>query len=120
MIFQLVEDIIFCVVSGETSNAEELTKRIIDLLKTANEIISKQTTEFMLAKKEFIGRQIQSMNSLEGIANRYEGKLFDGAMSFDAVKILEELRLVDVVQAINEFIEPNSVSVYQVLPKEDV
>ncbi|KRL07784.1 EF-P 5-aminopentanol modification-associated protein YfmH [Liquorilactobacillus hordei] len=110
----------FCVISGETSHAEELTKRIIDLLKTANNLINSQTAEFLLAKKEFIGRQIQSMNSLEGIANRYEGNLFAGAMSFDAVEILEKIELKDVLKAMNEFIEPDNVSVYQVLPKEDV
>ncbi|KRN31525.1 pitrilysin family protein [Liquorilactobacillus mali] len=110
----------FCVISGETSNAEKLIMKVMELLKTANEAIGGQRAEFILAKKEFIGRQIQSMNSLEGIANRHEGKLFDGALSFDAVKILEELEMKDILQAVGEFIEPDNISVYQVLPKEDV
>lgn len=110
----------FCIISGETNNAEKLTSEIIKLIKVAPEKLSKSEKEFQLTKKEFIGRQIQSMNSLEGIANRYEGSLFDNAMSFDTVEILKNLTLIDILKAMEYFIEENNMSVYQVLPKEEI
>lgn len=67
--------------------------------------------------KEFLGSIIRSMNSLESIANRYEGRLYDDATIFDMVEILEKITLEDVVKTAEEFLKQDAISIYELLPE---
>lgn len=108
----------FAIISGDSDQPQDLTNAIIAIAEKAPELLAKRQKEFTLAQREFIGRYIQSMNSLEAIANRYSASLFDGATIFDVVPLIEELTLEDVINVAKTFIKSEAISVFQVLPKE--
>ncbi len=70
-----------------------------------------------MAKREFIGHYLQALNSLESIANSYEGDLYDSATLLDYIPIIEAMTLDDVKQVAQSFLGPEVFSVFQVLPK---
>ncbi|MCP0887729.1 insulinase family protein [Ligilactobacillus sp. WILCCON 0076] len=118
--FQIERGFHFAVISGDTKNPQELSNEIIGIAENAQNILVNQQSEFQLAQRELIGRYITSMNSLESIANQYAGDLFEDATIFDVVPIIEKITLDDIKKVAQDFIRSEAVSVYQVLPKEDV
>ena len=60
------------------------------------------------------------MNSLESIANRYEADLFENATLFDMVTLLEQIQFEDLTVIAKQFLRSEAISVYQILPKEEV
>ena len=56
------------------------------------------------------------LDSPEAIANRYAGRLFDGANLMDEIETLNAITLDDLYQVATEFITPQGISVYQVVP----
>lgn len=109
----------FVTMSGDTDSPQELSNAVIEIAENAQGILENAEEQFELVCRELIGRCISSMNSLESIANRYEGSLFDGATVFDYVPLLERMTLDDVRKTAGEFIRSEAVSVYQILPKEE-
>lgn len=104
-------------ISGSTSKPEEFKKKIEDLIVQAPDLLEDRAEEFELSKKKFLGSIIRSMNSLESIANRYEGRLYDDATIFDMVEILEKITLEDVVKTAEEFLNQDAISIYELLPE---
>lgn len=109
----------FVTMSGDTDSPQELSNAVIEIAENAQGILENAEEQFELVCRELIGRCISSMNSLESIANRYDGSLFDGATVFDYVPLLERMTLDDVRKTAGEFIRSEAVSVYQILPKEE-
>lgn len=107
------------IISGDTEKPQELSKAIIEIAENATDILKQSQNEFGLAKKEMLGRYIQYLNSLESIANQYEGNLFESATIFDAIALLEEITLEDIITAASDFLNVDAISIYQILPKED-
>lgn len=117
--FSLERGFHFATISGDTERPQELSNAVIDIAEHASELLEDKDEAFELAKREMIGRNIQAMNSLESIANRYEAKLFEHATLFDIGTILEQLTLADVKDVAKKFLRSEAISVYQILPKED-
>ncbi|MBD5069693.1 MAG: insulinase family protein [Lactobacillus sp.] len=117
--FSLERGFHFASISGDTNKPQELSNAVIEIAEHALETLEGKEVEFELAKKEMIGRNIQALNSLESIANSYEGDLFEGATLFDVVPLLEELTLRDIKEVAQQFLRSEAISVYQILPKED-
>ena len=115
--FQFERGFNFAMISGSTSKPEEFKKKIEDLIVQAPDLLEDRAEEFELSKKEFLGSIIRSMNSLESIANRYEGRLYDDATIFDMVEILEKITLEDVVKTAEEFLNQDAISIYELLPE---
>ena len=92
---------------------------MIEIAEHALEFLEDKEAAFELAKRELIGRNIQAMNSLESIANRYEAELFENATLFDVGALLEQLTLADIKAVAKQFLRSEAISVYQILPKED-
>lgn len=115
--FQFERGFNFAMISGSTSKPEEFKKKIEDLIVQAPDLLEDRAEEFELSKKEFLGSIIRSMNSLESIANRYEGRLYDDATIFDMVEILEKISLEDVVETAEEFLNQDAISIYELLPE---
>lgn len=107
----------FAVISGDSDQPQALSNAIIEIAENAVGSLSNRQAEFELAQREFIGRYIQAMNSLEAIANRYSADLFEGATVFELVPVIEELTLEDIIAAAKSFIKPEAISVFQILPK---
>ena len=84
----------------------------------AQDQVANQKNELELAARELLGRTIKSINSLEAIANRYEGKLFDNATIFDIPDLLKDIKMEDLITAAKELINFDNATVTQILPEE--
>lgn len=116
--FQLERGFNFALLSTNTSKVEDFISSIQKILKNSPRILTESKEEFELEKREFLGSIIKSMDSLESIANRYEGKLFDDATIFDMAEILEEIRLDDLIEISQKYFDEERMSVFKILPKE--
>lgn len=72
--------------------------------------------QFELVKREAIGRIVGAINSVEAIANQYDGPLFDGATIFDELTTLEGLTFTDILPAAEAFLGQGRQTVYTILP----
>ncbi len=117
--FSLERGFHFATISGDTNKPQELSNAVIEIAEHALEFLDDKEAAFELAKRELIGRNIQAMNSLESIANRYEAELFENATLFDVGALLEQLTLADIKAVAKQFLRSEAISVYQILPKED-
>ena len=117
--FSLERGFHFATISGDTNKPQELSNAVIDIAEHALGFLEDKGSAFELAKRELIGRNLQAMNSLESIANRYEADLFESATLFDVGALLEQLTLDDIRAVAKQFLRSEAISVYQILPKED-
>lgn len=117
--FQLERGFNFALFSTNTNKVEEFIDGIKKIMANAPSILAESKEEFELEKREFLGSIIKSMDSLESIANRYEGKLFDDATIFDMAEILEEISLDDLVKVSEKYFDEQRLSVFKILPKEN-
>ena len=106
----------FILVDGNTRQPEAFVAAIKEILQTAPTTVAHLTEELALAKKEFLGQTIKSINSLEAIANRYERPLFGYATIFDLVPLVQEVTLADVLAA-TKIIDFDNLTINQVVPQ---
>lgn len=106
----------FAMIGGDTKDPDELAKRIIDILLQTNE---KTLSDAVVdrAKKKKIGGFLRSLNSPEFIANQFTRYAFNGSNLFDALSILEEISVQDIVAAANECRDEKRISICQVVSK---
>ena len=117
--FEIERGFHFASISGDTDNPQKLSDAIIHILENAADYLADADAQFELAKREMLGQSIQSMNSLESIANQYDGDLFNDATVFDRAPIIENMTLDQVRQGAKDFIRSEAISVYQIMAKED-
>ncbi|MCI3029322.1 insulinase family protein [Desemzia sp. C1] len=107
----------FLEVGSDTKDPETFDRKIRELLLTAKD--SKELTEehLLLIKKRMIGQHLQSLNSLEYIANQYSQQLFGEAALFDMVPIIENIRLEELRDLAAEFMVEEHMSTFTIWPK---
>lgn len=107
----------FLEVGSDTKDPETFDQKIRELLLTAKD--SKELTEehLLLIKKRMIGQHLQSLNSLEYIANQYSQQLFGEAALFDMVPIIENIRLEELRDLAAEFMVEEHMSTFTIWPK---
>ncbi|MGX6994088.1 insulinase family protein, partial [Vagococcus penaei] len=104
--------------STDTNNPEQFANQIVNLLlKSAN---SPELTErnLALAKKKMIGKHLQSLDSLEYIANQFSAMKFGETSLFDLTKVIESISLDDLHHAREQFIRPEALSRFYIYPKK--
>lgn len=109
----------FAVISGDTTYFEEMEDRIKQTIMHAPNILAESQQELDLAKKEFLGQYIQAQNSLESIANGYDGQLFEHATLFDYAIQVQQITLEQVEEAIENLLAPHVISTFRVMPEKD-
>ncbi|MYV04497.1 EF-P 5-aminopentanol modification-associated protein YfmH [Furfurilactobacillus milii] len=119
--FSLERGFHFLTVSSDTDDPNSFSEAIINVLEHVSDYLSGQPAieNFELVKREAIGHHIMMLNSVEAIANAYEGKLFDNANLLDETQLLESLTLADVQSLAEALIRSEGISVFDVLPTED-
>ena len=107
----------FLEVGSDTKDPETFNQKIKELLLTAED--SKELTEehLLLIKKRMIGQHLQSLNSLEYIANQYSQQLFGKAALFDMVPIIENIQLEELKQLAADFMVEEHMSTFTIWPK---
>lgn len=106
----------FAYFSSNTDQMERFADEIVAILESADQQIDAARTRFEGIKNAELGRLIGLLDFPETIANRYSGKLFDGANLMDEIRLLKEITLDDLYTVAKQFITSQGISVYQVIP----
>ncbi|GBG94599.1 peptidase M16 [Ligilactobacillus salitolerans] len=107
----------FAVVSADTAHYQEMEQAVVKTFKHAADLLQNAVKQLALAKKEYLGQYIQAQNSLESIANSYEGNLFGQTTVLDQAALIQEISLADVLAAISQLCDPQVLSIYRILPE---
>lgn len=115
--FNLDRTFHFIDVSGDTKDSAVFSAEIKKLLLGAK--MSSELTDENLAivKKKMIGQELQSLNSLEYIANQYSQPIYGEATLFDVVPIIESITLNEIKKAAEEFMIEDHMTTFHILPK---
>jgi len=114
--FQVQRGAHFAQLAGDTDQPEQFASELTAILKDAPAQLAAAKPQFDLVKREAIGRIVGAINSVEGIANQYDGPLFDGATIFDELAILEQLTFDELLTAAKAFLDQSQATVYTILP----
>lgn len=106
----------FGMVGSDTDKPDHLEEELKNILFAARE--GKIVTEEKLnsIRKKKIGAFLRSLNSPESIANQFTRYAFNDMKLFDVVTVLESLTYDEVNKAVQEFIDEDRMSVFQILP----
>lgn len=114
--FEMQRGFHFAYFSSNTDQMERFADEVVAILESADKQIDAARTRFAGIKRAELGRLIGLLDTPEAIANRYAGRLFDGANLMDEIQALKTITLDDLYQVAAEFITPQGISVYQVVP----
>lgn len=114
--FQVQRGAHFAQLAGDTDQPEQFVKELTAILNDAPAQLQAAQDQFELVKREAIGRIVGAINSVEAIANQYDGPLFDGATIFDELTTLEGLTFTDILPAAEAFLGQGRQTVYTILP----
>lgn len=107
----------FLDVGSDTKEPEKFAETIKGLLLTAKDSRELNEEHLMLIKKKMIGQHLQSLNSIEYIANQYSQEMFGEATLFDMVPIIESIQLEDIKELAADFMVAEHMSTFTILPK---
>ncbi len=114
--FQVQRGAHFAQLAGDTDRPEQFANELSAILADAPAQLAAAKPQFDLVKREAVGRIVGAINSVEGIANQYDGPLFDGATIFDELTILEQLSFDELLAAARDFLAQSRQTVYTILP----
>ncbi|MEE6673789.1 EF-P 5-aminopentanol modification-associated protein YfmH [Pediococcus acidilactici] len=110
-------DELFLTMGGDSDHPQRLAAALKEILRQGLTETTELATDFALAKKEMYGRCIARMNSLEAIANSFEGALYGNATIFDEAQMFKEITLTEVVEALRQFVDEQVISSFEIKPK---
>ncbi|WP_261810161.1 EF-P 5-aminopentanol modification-associated protein YfmH [Levilactobacillus humaensis] len=114
--FQVQRGAHFAQLTGDTDQPEQFAQELTAILQDAPAQLKAAEPQFVLVKQEAIGRIVGAMNSVEAIANQYDGPLFSGATIFDELAILENLTFADLQEASEAFLSASQQTIHTILP----
>ncbi len=106
----------FGMVGSDTDKPDQLESELKNILIKARngEILTEEKLNSVRKKK--IGAFLRSLNSPESIANQFTRYAFNDMKLFDVVTVLESLTFDEVNKAVQELIDEDRMSVFQILP----
>ncbi|MEG0474382.1 MAG: pitrilysin family protein [Carnobacterium sp.] len=115
--FSLDRTFHFVDIGGDAKDAEAFSTVVKEILLTAKESPELTEENLTLVKKRMIGQVLQSLNSLEYIANQYSQQAYGDATLFDLVPIIETITLDQLKSLAECFMQEAHMSVFHILPK---
>lgn len=115
--YELERSFNFVAVSSDTKDPERFSETIKAILLSAKDSPELTEKNLMLIKKRMIGQHLQSLNSLEFIANQYSQQTYGEATLFDLVPIIEAITLEDILYMADQFMHEERLSVFHILSK---
>ena len=100
----------FADVGGDTDQPEELAARIQEIFLSAATSPELTEANVTLLKKKMLGQYLQSLNSLEYIANQFSQSKFGAATLFDMAEIIDSITLAEIQQVAAQFIRAEGLS----------
>lgn len=105
----------YTIMQGESKDPAELHRQIVTGLQRLLAVgIAEE--DFQLARRALHGDFLQSLNSLEDLANELADGLFDGVDFLLYPEVLQQLTLADANQRLREHLDPAWAACSQVLP----
>ena len=106
----------FGMIGSDTDNPDRLEEELKKILSEAldGKIVTEEKLDSVRKKK--IGAFLRSLNSPESIANQFTRYAFNDMKLFDVVNVLESLTFEEVHKTVQEFIDKERMSVFQILP----
>lgn len=115
--FEMNRGFYFALLSGEAEQPEELAERLTDILLTS-EVSTEITAENLeLLKKRMMGKYLQSLNSLEYIANQFGQNHFGDVSLFDMIHVIESIQLEDIHIVRKQLLHPQAMTRFYIYPK---
>lgn len=106
----------FTMIGSDTTNAEELTRKIKQSIKEhADEWQFKEDDLKRITRKK-IGFFLRALNSIEYIANQFTRYLFNEMNLFDVVPTLENLTMEQVKEAFETLTDDHTHTIFTVVP----
>lgn len=99
----------FAVLSANSAQPERVVAALKEILAGAADYLAKQTAEFDLMKKVYLGNSLMQLNSVSFIADSLAPQ-YDYTTAFDVPEIIESIQLKDVVAAWQRFSATASIS----------
>jgi len=116
--FNLERDFYFADISTDTKEPERFVKTIEDILLTAKTSPDVTDERLALLKKRLLGKHLQSLNSLEYIANQFSQLTFETVTLFDLTEIIAQIQLADIYQVVDTFFLAENFSHFFMYPEE--
>lgn len=116
--FNLDRSFHFADIGGDTDEPELLAERIREILLNASTSSALSTENLALLKKKMLGKYLQSLNSLEYIANQFSQLQFGEATLFDMAEVIDSITLEDVREVSQCFIQVEGLSNFFMYPQE--
>lgn len=104
---------LFLTLGGDTNHPTELIQALKDILTTGLMKSDALLKDFELAKKEMYGRSITRMNSLEAIANSFEGENYGNTTIFDEAMLYQDISLDEVINNFDTFMKNVVISTFK-------
>lgn len=104
---------LFLTLGGDTNHPTELIQALKDILTTGLMKSGALLKDFELAKKEMYGRSITRMNSLEAIANSFEGENYGNTTIFDEAMLYQDISLDEVINTFDTFMKNVVISTFK-------
>ncbi|MGX7419677.1 EF-P 5-aminopentanol modification-associated protein YfmH [Carnobacterium gallinarum] len=116
--FNLERTFHFIDIGGDAKEPTAFSEAIKEILLTAKDSSELTEANLTTVKKRMIGSALQSLNSIEYIANQYSQEAYGDASLFDLVPTIESIKLADIQQLAAEFMIKEHMSTFHILPKE--
>lgn len=116
--FNLDRSFHFADFGGDSDQPEQLAEHIEEILLGFKESSELKEENLTLLKKKMIGKYLQSLNSLEYIANQFSQSLYGEATLFDMIQVIESIQLSDIRLLGEKFIRKESLSRFYMYPKQ--
>ncbi len=101
--------------AGDTEYPQELVDKLTNIIKSVNSIdINKD--DFIRIKNKFIGKYITSMNSIEFIGSTFTRMIFNDISLFDALDVLKDLTIDDVLN-VRDIFDESQLTSYIIRPE---
>lgn len=115
--FNLDRTFHFIDIGGDTKDSVVFSDEIKKILLDVKNSLELTEENLATVKKRMIGQELQSLNSLEYIANQFSQPSYGEATLFDVVPIIESVTLTEIKKAADEFMVEDHMTTFHILPK---
>ena len=116
--FNLDRSFHFADFGGDSDQPELLANELEEILVSFEESSELTEKNLQLLKKKMIGKYLQSLNSLEYIANRFSQSLYGEVTIFDMIEVIDCIQLSDIKQVGRSFVRKEGLSRFYMYPKK--
>ncbi|MEG2708236.1 MAG: pitrilysin family protein [Vagococcus sp.] len=116
--FSLDRSFHFADFSSDTTEPERFANQMINLILKSKDSPELTERNLNLAKRKMMGKHLQSLDSLEYIANQFSGMKFGDTTLFDLAEVIDSIELKDLMAVHEAFIRPDGLSRFFIYPKK--